>query len=243
MEKNKHTNHRSIRKTLVSMADRDPEIANGDSTVLSALVQAFSALGIFVFYFGWVWEDSYLQMFGLRASALDFPFYYFLIQGLKVNFPFQLDAQLFTKWQVLALGIIFLLVLSALMANSSKQFKIYVATAPKRTLLLVTVFLVVLFLGMHYVGSKAGHERAQAILNSPGLLRTVTYQYTVESTAKPQRFAAYLLMLTKDRLYVLQTVNLQSERVSDQPKMPVSLTIVPLGGLAYVRTAGYSLDR
>ena len=225
------------------MAHRDPEIASRDSTVLSALVQAFSALGIFVFYFGWVWEDSYFQMFGLRASALDFPFYYFLIQGLKVNFPFQLDAQLFTKWQVLALVINLLLVVSALMANTSKQFKTYVATAPKRTLLLVTVLLVALFLAMHYVGSKAGHERAQAILNSPGLLRTVTYQYNVESKAKPQRFAAYLLMLTKDRLFVLQAVNLQNKGISDQSKTPVSLTVIPLGDLAYVRTAGYSLDR
>ena len=225
------------------MAHRNSGTANGDSMVLPALVQAFSALGIFVFYFGWVWEDSYFQMFGLRASALDFPFYYFLIQGLKVNFPFQVDSQVFTKWQVMALAINLLLVLSALTANTSKQFKIYVAAAPTRTLLLVTVFLVILFLGMHYVGSKAGHERAQAVLNSPGSLRTVTYRYNVEANAKPQVFAAYLLMLTKDRLFVLQAVNLQDKAISAEPTSPVSLTIISLGDLAYVRTAGYSLDR
>jgi hypothetical protein len=225
------------------MAQAQTELTNEGSTVLSALVQAFSALGIFVFYFGWVWEDSYFQMFGLRASALDFPFYYFLIQGLKVNFPFQIDGQLFTRWQVFALLINLLLVLSALMANTSKQFKNYVATAPKRTLLLTTAGLVVLFLAMHYVGSKAGHDRAEAILNSPGLLRSVSYEYTAESNAPARRFAGYLLLLTKDRLFVLQALNLQSKAISDQSNALLSVTIIPLSELAYVRTSGYSLQK
>lgn len=215
--------------------------ANGDSTVLSALVQAFSALSIFVFYFGWVSEDSYLRMFGLRATSLDFPFYYFLIQGLKVNFPYQIEDQLFTKWQVLAWLINLALVISALLGNTSKKFKTLVVDAPGRILLAVTFLLIVLFLCMHYVGSRAGHERAQSILESPGSLRAVTYEYKVEPKEKAKRFSGYLLLLTADRLYVLQPTSLQDKGIPVGQTAPVGVTIVPMDRLSWVKTAGYSL--
>src|SRR6266481_7958596 len=108
--------------------------STNDSDILSTLVQAFSALSIFVFYFGWVWEDSYLQMFGLRVSSFDFPFYYFLIQGLKVNFPIPIENQTFTGWEFWAWAINLTLVGFTLVGNQSKKFKAFFTKRPLVTL-------------------------------------------------------------------------------------------------------------
>jgi len=213
-----------------------------DSNILSALIQAFSALSIFVFYFGWVWEDSYLQMFGLRATALDFPFYYFLIQGLKVNFPYQIENHIFTTWQIFAWAINLLLVISALLGNT-KRFKNYLKASPGCSLVGVTFVLVLLFFSMHYVGSKAGHDRARSILNSPGLLRAVTYKYTKEADPLPGLFSGYLLTLTNDRIYVLGATSLQDHSITTGQNTTLDVTIVPLDQLLFVRTAGYQFTR
>ncbi len=216
-------------------------MANNDSDILSTLVQAFSALSIFVFYFGWVWQDSYLQMFGVRVSAFDFPFYYFLIQGLKVNFPSQIENQTITQWEVYAWVINFTLVSFTLVANTSKRFKKWFSKHPLLSVMGVSLILAALFVAVHYVGANAGHERALSVLQSPVQLRAVSYEYIAESTVKPKRFYGYLLMLTKDTLYVLHATDLQAREIPDSHRNATpNLTIVRLDRLLYVRTAGYS---
>ena len=177
-------------------------------------------------------------MFGLRATALDLPFYHFLIQGLKVNFPYQIENHFFTKWQLFAWAINLALVGSALLGNTH-SFKKRISTAPGGWLFGIMTVLVMLFFSMHYVGSKSGHDRARAILNSPGLLRPVTYKYTKEADSPAGIFSGYLLTLTKDRVYVLSAHPLQSQSRSLDHTETLDVTIIPLDHLVFVRTAGY----
>lgn len=208
---------------------------NKDGSVFSALIQALSALSIFVFYFGWVWQDAYLQMFGLNASSLDQPFYYFFIQGLKINFPFQSENQSYTQWHLWAWVINFVLVISALVGSTAKWFN----NRPLTSLLLTTPLLVGLLLGMQYVGSRAGYDRAKAVLESPRRLRAVTYEFKADDPLKVKRFSGYLLMLTKDRLYVVQPRSLQEMEIPRVGRVPPTVTIVPIENLSYLRTVGY----
>ena len=203
-----------------------------DSDILPTLVQAFSALSIFVFYFGWVWQDAFFQMFGIRISAFDFPFYYFLIQGLKVNFPFQIEGPIFTRWEWLAWGINISLVVFTLIGNMSARFKRFYSNHPLVSIMVITCLLAVLFVGVHYVGTNAGHERARAVLRTPGQLRMVVYEYQTEANSKPKRFYGYLLVLTKDNLYVLHAADLDAKGgiVSGQSTTS-DLTIIPLDRL------------
>jgi hypothetical protein len=214
---------------------------NNNSDILSTLVQAFSALSIFVFYFGWVWQDAYLQMFGLRISAFEFPFYYFLVQGLKINFPFQIEGQTFTRWEFFAWVINFILISFTLIGNTSKRFKEFYSNHPLISVAGVTLSLAVLFVGVHYVGTNAGHERARAVLRSPGQLRPVIYEYLADAKTKPTRFYGYLLVLTKDTLYVVNSADLEAKVSAASHQSAASdLAIVPLDRLSYIRTAGYS---
>jgi|GEM_PF-5597663 len=215
---------------------------NNNSDIVSTLVQAFSALSIFVFYFGWVWQDAYLQMFGVRLSAFEFPFYYFLVQGLKLNFPFQIEGQTFTRWECFAWIINLMLVTLTLIGNTSKRVKEFYTNHPLSSVMGVTFLLAALFVGVHYVGTNAGHERAKAVLRFPGQLRPVIYEYQSETKQKPKRFFGYLLVLTKDTLYVLNSINLEANVSAALPQNGATeLAIVPLDRLSYSTTTGYSV--
>jgi hypothetical protein len=215
-----------------------------DSDILSTLVQAFSALSIFVFYFGWVWQDAFFQIFGIRISAFEFPFYHFLIQGLKVNFPFQFDAPTLTRWEYLAWVINTFLVSCTLVANTSTRFKNFHSNHPLISAIGVTCLLAGLFIAVHYVGTKAGHERGRAILHTPGQLRLVLYEYQLDSNSQRNRFYGYLLMLTKDSLYVLDATALDAKpRANSTVGATPELSVVPLDRISYLKTSGYPFSR
>lgn len=174
-------------------------------------------------------------MFGLNASSLDQPFYYFLIQGLKINFPFQSENQPYTQWQLWAWIINFVLVITALVGSTAK----WVNNRPFTSLLIISPLLIGLLLGMQYVGSKAGYDRAKAVLESPQRLRAVTYEFKADDPRKAKRFSGYLLVLTKDRLYVMQPHSLEALEAPPVGRVPPVATIVPIENLSFLRTVGY----
>ena len=209
------------------------------TSMLAGLVQAFSALGIFVFYFGWISEEAYLKIFGLSTSSLDQPFYYFLVRGIQVNFPLRIESQPYSgQWQIWSWLIYLVLVILALAGNLSAKIRSH----PLISSLIVMPVLIGLFVAMHFVGTMAGQERAAKILASPEQLRGVSYQYVSDSSMKAKRFSGYVLILTKDYLFVLQSRDLQE---IDSPKREVGgqavTTIVPIDRIEFLNTVGYQI--
>jgi len=173
-------------------------------------------------------------MFGLKVSTFEFPFYYFFIQGLKVTLPYQIEDRFLTFWQVSVWLIIFSLIVTVLWANASnKWFKSLFDQNPVICSSMVFTIVIGLFFLMHHVGSKAGHERASAILNEPRLLRPVVY---ADSGRTPKLLRGHLLTLTKDQVYMLGAVELQGKLKTQ----PYEVTILPLDRSSYVRITGHS---
>jgi len=130
-----------------------------------------------------------------------------------------------------------------LVGNTSEKIKTLFSKHPLLGVMIVTLILTILFGAVHYVGTEAGRDRGRTDLRRPDQLRTVSYEYIAESKAKPKRSYGYLLMLTKDALYVLYEKDLLA-KVSPDSRQPATqdLTIVPLDRLSFVRVHGYSGD-
>jgi hypothetical protein len=75
-------------------------------------------------------------------------------------------------------------------------------------------------------------------------LRLVLYEYQLDSNSQRNRFYGYLLMLTKDSLYVLDATALDAKpRAITAGGATPDLSIVPLDRLSYLRTSGYPFSR